>query len=415
MVPVDPYEALGRWIDGHHGEQIDFLREIVRVPSDTPPGDNAPAAERTAALLTTLGFAVERHPVAAEFLRDYGVQSVTNLIVRERFGNGGPTIALNAHGDVVPPGEGWTKPPYEGVIEQGRMYARGVAVSKSDIATYTYALAALRALVSQGVTRNGCVELHFTYDEEVGGLAGPGYLLQNHLTQPDCAIAASFSYAVVTAHNGCLQLEITIHGKSGHGAMPETGRDAFRAGAALLHAIYAEADALKATKSRVAGIDHPTMIVGLMSGGINTNVVPDRLTLRLDRRMIPEEEPDAVEAGLRDLIEKAIADFDGIRFDVKRLLLARALQPLPGHEKLLAAIQRHGKRVFGVDIPAVGVPLYSDARLYGEHGVPIVMYGAGPRTLVESNAKRPDENLLLEDLRRATHVVACTLHDTLAG
>ena len=151
------------------------------------------------------------------------------------------------------------------------------------------------------------------------------------------------------------------------------------------------------------------------NGGINTNVVPDRLTLRLDRRMIPEEEPDAVEARLRDLIEKAIADFDGIRFDVKRLLLARALQPLPGHEKLLAAIQRHGKRVFGVDIPAVGVPLYSDARLYGEHGVPIVMYGAGPRTLVESNARRPDETLLLEDLRRATHVVACTLHDTLAG
>src|SRR5436190_5002092 len=302
---MNPYEALGGWIDAHHHEQVEFLREVVRVPTDTPPGDNAPAAAKTAALLMALGFVVERHPVPSDVLSEYGMRSVTNLIVRERFRDGGPTVALNAHGDVVPPGEGWTKPPYEGVIENGRMYARGVAVSKSDIATYTYALAALRALVSQVVTPNGCVELHFTYDEEVGGLAGPGYLLQNHLTQPDCAIAASFSYAVVTAHNGCLQLEITIHGKSGHGAMPESGRDAFRAGAALLHAIYAEADALKATKSRVAGIDHPTMIVGLMSGGINTNVVPDRLTLRLDRRMIPEEEPDAVEAGLRDLIEKA--------------------------------------------------------------------------------------------------------------
>ena len=99
---------------------------------------------------------------------------------------------------------------------------------------------------------------------------------------------------------------------------------------------------------------------------------------------------------------------------MKRLLLAKALHPLPGHEKLVAAIQRHAKRVFEIDIPAVGVPLYSDARLYGEHGVPIVMYGAGPRTLAESNAKQPDENLLLEDLRRATHVVACALHDLLA-
>ncbi|HEY4137910.1 MAG TPA: M20/M25/M40 family metallo-hydrolase, partial [Casimicrobiaceae bacterium] len=390
-------------------------REIVRVPSDTPPGDNAAAAERAASLLNGLGFAVERHPVPSDFLREYGMRSVTNLIVRERFGAGGPTVALNAHGDVVPPGEGWTKPPYEGVIENGRMYARGVAVSKSDIATYTYALAALLTLASQGALLNGAVELHFTYDEEVGGLAGPAYLLQRQLTRPDLAIAASFSYAVVTAHNGCLQLEITIHGKSGHGAMPETGRDAFRAGAAVLNAIYAEADALATTKSRVRGIDHPTMIVGLMAGGINTNVVPDRLTLRLDRRMIPEEDPDAVEGRLRAIVAEAIEGLDGIRAEIKRVLLARALRPLPGHEKLVAAIARHGKRIFGVDIAAVGVPLYSDARLYGEHGVPIVMYGAGPRTLVESNAKQPDENLLLEDLRRATQVVACTVHDMLAS
>jgi succinyl-diaminopimelate desuccinylase len=412
---MEPYDTLGRWIDDHHREQVDFLREAVRVPSDMPPGDNAPAAEKTAALLTALGFAVERHPVSSEFLRGYGMQSVTNLIVRERFGDGGPTVALNAHGDVVPPGEGWTKPPYEGVIENGRMYARGVAVSKSDIATYTYALAALRALAQAGVRSRGSVELHFTYDEEFGGLAGPQFLFENKLTRPDFAIAASFSYAVVTAHNGCLQLEVTVHGKSGHGAMPEMGRDAFRAGTDVLNAIYAEADALKATKSSVAGIAHPTMIVGLINGGINTNVVPDRLTLKLDRRMTPEEDPALVEARIRALIAQAVARFDGIRVEINRVLLAKALHPLPGHEKLVAAIQRHAERVFGIDIPAVGVPLYSDARLYGEHGVPIVMYGAGPRTIAESNAKQPDENLLLEDLRRATHVVACAVHDLLAN
>ena len=410
---MDAYGNLGRWIDAHHPEQIEFLREIVRVPSDTPPGNNAPAAEKAASLLTALGFAVERHPVPTDFLREYGMQSVTNLIVRQRFDAGGPTIALNAHGDVVPPGEGWTKPPYEGVIENGRMYGRGVAVSKSDIATFTYALAALRALAQGGAPLGGTVELHFTYDEEFGGLAGPGFLLSNKLTKPDYAIAASFSYAVVTAHNGCLQLEVTVHGKSGHGAMPETGRDAFRAGAAILNALYAEADALKAKKSSVRGIDHPTLIVGLLNGGINTNVVPDRLTLRMDRRLIPEENPAAVEARVRSLIEDSVRGMDGIRVEIRRLLLANALTPLPGHEKLVAAIQKHGTRVFGEPIPAVGVPLYADARLYGEHGVPIVMYGAGPRTISESNAKRPDENLLLEELRRATHVVASSVHDLL--
>src|SRR6266480_4494251 len=184
---MDPYDALARWIDAHHREQIEFLREVVRVPTDMPPGDNAPAAEKTASLLASLGFVVERHPVPSEFLRGYGMQSVTNLIVRERFGDGGPTIALNAHGDVVPPGADWTHPPYEGVIENGRMYARGVAVSKSDIATFTYALEALCHAASQVAKLNGTVELHFTYDEEFGGLAGPQWLLEKKLTKPDYA------------------------------------------------------------------------------------------------------------------------------------------------------------------------------------------------------------------------------------
>jgi acetylornithine deacetylase/succinyl-diaminopimelate desuccinylase-like protein len=413
--PKEAYARLDRWVDAHHAEQIEFLRSIVRVPSDTPPGDNAPAAEKAAELLSGLGYEVERHRVPESFLRDYGMKSVTNLIVRHRFGAGGPTVALNAHGDVVPPGDGWTKPPYDGVIENGRMYGRGVAVSKSDIATYTYALSALRALAAGGAPLPGSVELHFTYDEEFGGLAGPGFLLERKLTQPDYAIAASFSYAVVTAHNGCLQLEVTVHGKAGHGAMPETGHDAFRAGVAILNALYAEADALRTEKSRVAGIDHPTMIVGLISGGINTNVVPDKLTFRLDRRMTPEEDPAAVETQVRSLIADALVGHVGIRAEVKRLLLARALVPRPGHEKLVAAVQRHAARVFGETIPATGVPLYADARLYGEHGIPIVMYGAGPRTIAESNAKRPDENLLLEDLRRATQVVAATVYDVLSG
>ena len=291
--------TIDAYVDAHHDAQVAFLREIVRVPSDTPPGDNAPAAEKAAALLEALGYAVERHRVPDALVQKFGMRSAVNLIVRCRFGEGGPTIALNAHGDVVPPGEGWTKPPYEGVIEDGRMYGRGVAVSKSDIATYTYALEALKAAAKAGARLRGAVELHFTYDEELGGLAGPGFLLERGLTHPDYAIAASFSYAIVTAHNGCLQLEVTVHGKAAHGAMPKTGVDALRATSAMLAALYGEADRLESTRSAVAGIDCPTLIVGRIDGGTATNVVPDRVVFRLDRRMIPEEEP-AEEANDKD-------------------------------------------------------------------------------------------------------------------
>jgi acetylornithine deacetylase/succinyl-diaminopimelate desuccinylase-like protein len=207
---------------------------------------------------------------------------------------------------------------------------------------------------------------------------------------------------------------VTVHGKAAHGAMPKTGVDALRAATAILAALYAEADRLEATKSRVAGIDCPTLIVGRIEGGINTNVVPDRVVLRLDRRMIPEEDPADVEARVREVIATAASSQPDARVEIRRLLLANALKPRPGHEKLVEALARHGRRVFGEPIPAVGVPLYADARLYGEHGVPIVMYGAGPRTILEANAKRPDENLKLDDLRGATKVVAGALADLLA-
>ena len=132
--------VIASYVDAHHAEQIDFLRQIVRVPSDTPPGNNNPPAEKAAALLRAKGYVVERFAVPDDRVRDYGMVSVTNLIVRHTFGSGGPTIALNAHGDVVPPGDGWSFDPYGGEVKDGRMYGRGVAVSKSDIASFTFAL-----------------------------------------------------------------------------------------------------------------------------------------------------------------------------------------------------------------------------------------------------------------------------------
>jgi len=398
------------WIDAHFDEQVGFLQQVVRIPTDTPPGDNAPHAEAVAAMLEGFGWPVEQHAVPAQAVREQGMQSITNLVVRRRYGVEGPVLALNAHGDVVPPGEGWTRPPYGAVIEDGYLYGRAAAVSKSDFATYVFAA---RALESLNLPLKGALELHFTYDEEVGGLLGPGWLLEQGVTQPDYVIAAGFGHGIVTAHNACLQLEVTVHGKAGHGAMPETAVDALQAATRVLNAIYGALPGLKEIRSSVPGIGSPTMIVGRIDGGTNTNVVPGQVVLKMDRRMIPEEDPVLVERQVRALIEDAVAGLPGIRLDIRRLLLSQALRPLPGVAPLVASLQRHGRTVFGEDIPAHGTPLYADARLYGERGIPTLLYGAGPRTVEESNAKRADERLLLEDLRGATKVVALTLLDFL--
>ena len=425
MTPDRSPEFLARldaWIDAHFDEQVAFLQKLVQVPTDTPPGNNAPHAERTAALLAGFGFDAEKHAVPQQEVRDYGLESITNLIVRRAYDAGGPVIALNAHGDVVPPGEGWTHDPYGGEIVDGRLYGRAAAVSKSDFATFTFATRAVEALRSAGVPLKGGIELHFTYDEEFGGELGPGWLLGQGLTKPDYLIAAGFGHEVITAHNGCLQLEVTVHGKMAHAAVPHTGVDALQGAVAIMNALYAENVKYQQVTSKVAGIKHPYLNIGRIEGGTNTNVIPGKVVLKLDRRMIPEENPAAVEASIRAVIAQAVDAFnaqrgyageDAVRADIKRLLLANAMTPLPGNQPLVDAIQKHGEAVFGARPPAVGTPLYTDVRLYVERGIPGVIYGAGPRTVLESHAKRADERLDLEDLRRATKVVARTLHDLL--
>ncbi|MGZ5207149.1 MAG: M20 family metallopeptidase [Caldimonas sp.] len=411
---MNNHERLDAWIDDHFVEETAFLQELVRVPTDTPPGDNAPHALRTAELLSAFGFNADRYPVPEAIVREHGLQSITNLVVRRRYGDklgDGPTIALNAHGDVVPPGEGWTHDPYGGAVEGGKLYGRAAAVSKSDFATYTFAV---RALESLAVPLKGGVELHFTYDEEFGGELGPGWLLRMGLVKPDLLIAAGFSHQVVTAHNGCLQFEVTVHGRQAHAAIPDTGIDALQGAVAILGALYAQNAVYRTIASKVAGITHPYLNVGTISGGTNTNVVPGRVVFKLDRRMIPEEDPVQVELQIRRVIAKAAESVPGVSVDVRRLLLARALQPLPGNAALVAALQRHGQAVFGEPIPVSGSPLYTDVRLYGEAGIPAAIYGAGPRTVLESNAKRADEHIVLEDLRGATRVVARTLLDLLS-
>ena len=407
-------EAILQFVDRQFEREVAFLAELVKVPSDNPPGDCVAHAGQARELLQALGFEVIEDKVPPAIVQAAGMKSATNLIVRHRFGDG-PTIVLNAHGAVVPPGRGWTRDPYGAAIEEGPhgkvMYGRGAAVSKSDFATYTFALLALKEVAANGAKLGGTVELHFTYDEESGGDIGPKRLLDEGLTRPDYVIAAGFSYAIVNAHNGCLHLEVTVEGKQAHAAIPDTGVDALEAANAILTALYASRQSLAKARSRTPGISSPTLNVGLISGGINTNVVPDQVTFRLDRRIIPEESPAEVEAALRKLIAESAKSFAGINVTVRQVLLATPLVPQPGSERIASAIQRHAQALLKADVAVTGVPLYTDARHYAARGIPVMLYGAGPSTLLEANAHNANENIRLSDLRAATKIVALAVAD----
>jgi len=411
-----PAAVIHEFLASHRADAERFLAELVRVPSDNPPGDCAAHAARAAALLEAMGLQVERHAVPSDVVRANGMLTCTNLVVRAQFGSGrGPTIALNAHGDVVPPGQGWSADPYGAEVRAGWMYGRGAAVSKSDFATYAFALRALQAAAAQGAPLDGNVELHFTYDEEVGGAIGPAWLLQQKLSRADLAISAGFSYGITTAHNGCLHLEVEVVGKSGHAAEPEQGVDALEAATGILVDLYDLRKTYAAVKSKTPGIGSPTLVIGLIHGGINTNVVPDNVRFRLDRRIIPDENPAEVEATLTRLIRESGVRWPGVGVNVKRIMLATPFVPIPGQERLVAALQRHGEAIIGEALAPRGVPIYTDARHYTAAGIPTVLYGAGPRTLAEANGHRADEKLKLDDLHKATEVVALALADLLAA
>ena len=398
------------FIDRNFAREVAFLKELVRVPSDNPPGDCARHGEKSAELFEGLGFKVERHPVPRALVQQYGMKSVTNLVIRQKFGSGkGPVIALNAHGDVVPPGQGWHHDPYGAEEKGGAIYGRGAAVSKSDFATYGFALL---ALMDSPAGLDGTIELHITYDEEAGGYLGPKWLLDEKITKPDLAISAGFSYAVVTAHCGVVHIEVTVHGKQAHAAMPDTGADALEAASHVLTALYAERKKLKKKKSKSKGIGSPQLTVGLISGGINTNVVPDKIVMRLDRRLIPEENGKKVERDLIALIKRA-GKAKGITVACKRVILADPLTPIKGIEKLVEPLTRFGKRELKTKIDVKGVPLYTDARHYSVAGIPTVLYGAGPRTILDANAHGADEHLKLSDLKAATKVIEATLRELL--
>ena len=409
---------LTQYLDQQQERQTDFLRELVRTPSDNPPGNCASHGQRLQSLLTSLGLPVEAFSVPPEEVRANSMISATNLIVRHAFGAGGPVVALNAHGDAVPPGLGWRRDPYAGRVEDDPehgpvMYGRGVAVSKSDIAAYTWALLALKEAGRQGTPLRGRIELHFTYDEEARGEIGPKWLLGRGLTKPDYAICAGFSYAVTNAHNGCVQVEITVRGKQAHAAMPASGADALEAANRIMTALYAYRDRLAAKQSSSPGIGSPSLVVGTIRGGINTNVVPDLVVFRVDRRMIPEEVGEDAEGELRRIVQEAVAPCQGTSVSVRRLLLAQPLAPLPGVDALTEPLARHARALFDTDIPLKGVPLFTDARHYAAAGIPTVLYGAGPRSMLEARGHNSDENLRLNDLFRASKVIALTLADLL--
>lgn len=180
-----------------------YLRELISIPTDNPPGDCRKAADRVQRELTDLGFDVERYEVD----RSDGppLPSVLGWLGPR---TKRPELLLNAHVDASPPTPEWTVEPYEAISRGGRIYGRGATLAKGDVACYAYALAAARHVL--GPEPGATAVLAITSDEGSGGERGPRYLLEELRLRPARAITAGFTHRVGIAHNGAIQARLTV-------------------------------------------------------------------------------------------------------------------------------------------------------------------------------------------------------------
>jgi len=407
-------QQLSDWIDEKEELIVRFVQELISVPSDNPPGDCADISEFIERKLKEFGLdntqllEVEQSDAAVR-----GLANAQNIVSINKFGKGkNPEIVLNAYGDTVPPGRGWTHDPYDGDIENGAIYGRGAALSKSDISVYAFAILALKT-VDEDIL-SGKVDLAITFDGESGGFLGPQWLLKHQYIEPDFAITSGFTHSILNAHSGCLQMRIEVSGKSAHAASQESAVDAFEAMTAVMQALYKYRDAISEKKSSVRGIKSPSFTIGQIKGGTSTNVIPDQCEITIDRRFIPGEKGEEIEEEIREIVEEACKSFSGITLCMERILIADTFGPTSEHTPLIQYLGENWKAAYpDEELKVGGIPLYADARFYSNLGIPTVMYGAGPKTIEMANGYQADEHVQIEDIMQATKIIACTLYDLL--
>jgi len=404
-------ERIDEFLVARRADQFSFLSALVQIRSENPPGASVEAREKIVALLSALELPITVHdvPEATASVRNY--TDLANIVIRRAFGEG-PTLALSAHVDTAPTGPRWTAKPFGATITEGRMYGRGVSDGKGDLAAYVFAILALEE-IAENLT--GTVEVHVTFDGETGGELGARWLLAEEISAPTWAIVPGGAHAVGTSVTGVLNLDVEVKGQAAPAGRPQSGADALEAVSYVMKSMYAYRNGLSAIQSEIPGIGSPTLVVTEISGGTSPLSVPDRVTLSIDRRLLPEEDPDAVEAEITNLIGHGVVQVPGVVCAVRRQRLLPAIVANEGAALLAQSLQGHVGKVLEAEVPTYGVAHETAARHYANAGVPTFLYGAGSADVAALNTAGPDENLALDDLRIATKVLAAVMADWLSA
>jgi len=388
-------------------EMVEFLRQLVRVPTINPPGENyADCANLIGAKLKEFGYETEF--VTAEGLPECSAEFPrVNVIGRMRGERANPTLHFNGHLDVVPAGEGWTLDPFAAVIRDGKIYGRGVTDQKAGIAASIFAIEAIRRA---GVKLVGSVEQSATVDEESGGFAGVAYLAANGHFRRE-----AIDYVVITepldydriclGHRGVYWFEVLTRGRIAHGSMPFLGASAIDRMARFIASMENELKPKLQLRRTMMPVEpeaarSATINVNSISGGqpidaLQTPCVADLCRAIFDRRFLLEENFDDVRGEVIALLEGLQTADEDFRYELSDLMIVHPTMTAP-ESQLVKTMASAITSSVGRQPPLIASPGTYDqkhfARIAGIEQC--IAYGPGILNL----AHQPDEYCEIEHL-----------------
>ena len=239
-------------------EVVSFLQALIRARSDYPPGDTRAVISVVAEKLASVG-------IESRLLARRGQQ--VSLIAELSGNTTGPTLLFHAHADTVGAGnaDAWTRDAFGGEVVDGNIYGRGAGDDKGSLAAQVMAAV---ALARAGVRLNGCLQLAAVADEESGGLFGTRWLRDSGQLQPDyLVVGEQTSNQVAIAERVACGIDLTVFGKSAHGATPWEGENAIMQAAQALSWLQVRLFPRLAQRTHPF-LPPPSLNVGKISGGV---------------------------------------------------------------------------------------------------------------------------------------------------
>ena len=415
-------EKVQRLIDERREEILQLCSDMVRIPSENPPGDMGEMASFLRGFLEERGFAVEAYEPE---------KGRINLVAR--IGAGEPTLILNGHMDVVPAGdrERWDFPPYCGELREGKILGRGATDMKGGLTSLIAAFVA----VSQAVgDLPGTLVLTIVPDEETGGEYGSRWLVETGKVRGEACLIGEPTSMVgsFVGEKGICWLRLSARGVPAHGSLPMLGENAIEKLAAafpILHTIEREeveipedvreivegskalyrrmlADrglADEAKLEAVAGaLDHSTVNIGVIKGGSKVNIVPESCSADVDVRVPVGTTPAKVRDRVVELLrERGLADIE-----CELVSYSNPNYTSPS-ERIYTLLSRNAKDILGIDLKPLFVTGATDGRFFRLGGIPAINYGPGELALAHAY----NEYVRAEDVIRAAKVIAGTIVD----